>query len=396
MTPTAGGPHVFIVAGEASGDALGAALMRSLRARAPGIRFSGVGGEAMAGEGLASLFPLADIAIVGFNEVVARLPTVLRRIAATAEAAIAARPDVVVIIDSPDFTHRVARRIRAAAPAIPIVDYVSPTVWAWRPGRAKAMAAYVDRLMAVLPFEPAVHARLGGPPCFYVGHPLLGELDRIRPAAGERLPAGSGTPVLLVLPGSRRFEIARLGEDFGAAVAAVRERIGPLEVVLPAVAHLADGIETMVRSWPVTPTVVRGAAAKHAAFRRAHAAIAASGTVTLELALAGVPMIVAYRLDGFYRLLKHVNRFVPIAKVTSMVLPNIILGDNVVPELLDDAVTPGRLAEEAVRLLRPGAERERQLSAFARIDAAMALPDGRQPAEAAAEVVLGAIGCRSR
>lgn len=389
-----GSPRLFLVAGEASGDALGAALMRALRQAAPGVAITGVGGEGMRAEGLVPLFPMSDVAVFGMTEVVGRLPTILRRISVTARAAVAEKPDAVVIIDSPDFTHRVARRIRAAAPGIPIVDYVSPTVWAWRPGRARAMAAYVDHLMAILPFEPAVHARLGGPPCTYVGHPLLGILDRLRPAPGERTAPGEGRPVLLVLPGSRRSELARLGPDFGAAVARVREAVGDVEVLLPAVPHLADEVERMVDAWPVRPHVVHGTEAKHAAFRRAHAAIAASGTVTLELALAQVPMIVAYRLDGFYRALKQVNRFIPIARVASMVLPNILLGRNVVPELLDAEVTPANLADAAVALMRPGSERRTQLDAFASIDALMAVAGGRSPAEAAAAVVLAAAAGR--
>src|SRR4029077_16581806 len=180
------GISIFLIAGEESGDHLGASLMAAIQALAPGpVTFSGVGGGAMAERGLHSLFPLDDLAINGFSAIPARLPRILRRIREAADAVIAAQPDVLVIIDSPDFTHRVARRVRAVAPHIPIVDYVSPTVWAWRPGRAAAMRHYVDHVLALLPFEPDVHRRLGGPPCSYVGHPLIEEVAKLRRSAGE-------------------------------------------------------------------------------------------------------------------------------------------------------------------------------------------------------------------
>ena len=212
----AAGPHVFLVAGEESGDRLGAALMVALKQRSNGrVRFSGVGGARMAEQGMASLFPLGDLAIMGFAEIPARLPKILTRIRETADAVIAAKPDVLVIIDSPEFTHRVARRVRARAPSIPIVDYVCPSVWAWRPGRARAMRGYVDHVLALLPFEPAVMAKLGGPPCSFVGHPLSERVGEMRPNAEEARRRLADPPLLLVLPGSRNSEIRRLAGVFG-------------------------------------------------------------------------------------------------------------------------------------------------------------------------------------
>src|SRR4051794_14206544 len=256
---------IWIVAGEGSGDQLRAKLRRSLKDRlgADRLAFGGVGGPAMQREGVASLFPLEDIAVMGFTAVIARLPTILNRIARTADAVVAAKPDALVIIDSPDFTHRVGKRVRERAPEIPIIDYVSPSVWAWRPGRAPKMRVYVDHLLALLPFEPAAHLRLGGPPTTYVGHPLIERLSEIRPAPGERGGTGHKPIKLLVLPGSRRSEVSRLMEPFGAALALLQERSPhPFEVTIPAVRHLAQEIRTRTEAWSVKPTIVEGEAAK--------------------------------------------------------------------------------------------------------------------------------------
>ncbi len=379
----------FLVAAEESGDRLGAALMRALVAR-PGaaFRFSGVGGSAMEAEGLTSLFPIHGLSIIGVTAIPRRLPFILRRIRETATAVIAARPDVLVIIDSPDFTHRVARRVRAAMPDLPIVDYVSPSVWAWRPGRARAMRRYINQLLALLPFEPEVHARLGGPPCSYVGHPLIEELGRLRPNAAEAARRLADPPVVLVLPGSRHSEIGRLAGIFGAAVALTAERAGPIDLVLPTLPHLVDELVQLTKAWPVRPRIVVQADEKQAAFRNARAALAASGTVTLELALAGVPTVAAYRIP-------YVEYFLArrLIRVPSVILANLVLGENIVPELLQQDCTPDRLAGALAPLLRDTPERRRQLAAFERLDAIMQV--GRaSPSERAADIV--AMAARSR
>jgi lipid-A-disaccharide synthase len=375
---------VFIVAGEESGDQLGAGLMRAIRARRNEVRFVGVGGLRMAAEGLDPLFPVTDLSHHGLTAVFANLPLILRRIRKTVEAATVARPDVAVFIDSPDFNLRVAKRLRARAPQIPIVDYVSPTVWAWRPGRAAAMARYVDQLLAILPFEPEVHRRLGGPPTTYVGHPLVEKLDLLRPAPGERPLLGSGRPpILLVLPGSRRSEVSRLLAPFGAAVARLAAAHPGLEVVLPAVTHLRDTIVAGTAGWPVRPEIVDGETAKFAAFRRAHAALAASGTVTLELALSGVPMVVAYRLDPVARAFKW------LISVNSIVLANLVLGENAIPEFIDADATPEKLAAAVDPLLSETLARASQVRAFARLDELM-IPAGQGPSDQAAAIVLAA------
>ena len=376
---------VFIVAGEESGDVLGANLMRVLGERLGGkVRFVGVGGARMARGGLSSLFPASEISLHGLVEVIVRVPRLRRRIGEVAAAAIAADPDVLVLVDVPGFNLRVADRVRQMNPAIPIVDYVSPTVWAYFPGRARKMAAYVDRVMAVLPFEPAVHARLGGPPTVYVGHPLLERLQEFRPAPGERHPLGA-RPVLLVLPGSRRSEIRRLMDVFGEAVALIIQRFGPVEVVLPAVPHLATEIRERAGRWSTKPTIVEGEVAARAAFRRAHAALAASGTVTLELALAGVPLVVAYKTDPVVRVMTPFLK--ALSSVDSIALPNLIAGRKAVPEFINAAVRPGALANALIALLSDSSERRQQLAAFADVERAMAL-DAGTPSSNAADVVL--------
>ncbi len=374
--------RLFVVAGEKSGDLLGAKLMQALRRLAPDARIEGVGGEAMIREGLTSLFPLEDIAVMGFTSVIAHLPRLLKRIDETARAVVAAKPDALVIIDSPDFTHRVARKVRAMAPAIPIVDYVSPSVWAWRPGRAPAMRAYVDRVLALFPFEPAAHERLGGPPCVFVGHPLVEHLDELRPNAEEARERESDPAVFLLMPGSRRSEIERLMPVFGQVLHRVAQRGRRMEVILPAVAHLEGAIREELRSWPYKPQVVLGDQAKLAAFRRARAALVASGTATLELALAGVPMVVAYKVSRVEELAKH------FIDVHSIVLANLVLGENVVPEFIQRDCNEVALADALAPLFTHGAQRERQVAAFRDIDRALTPENGEAPSMAAARNVL--------
>ena len=265
---------IVLVAGEESGDQLGAPLMRALKERTGGrVRFAGVGGRAMAAEGLASPFPIDELAIIGFGAIPRQLPLILRRIRDTADLVVAAAPDALVIIDSPDFTHRVARRVRAAAPAIPIVDYVSPSVWAWRPGRARAMRGYVDHVLALLPFEPRAHQRLGGPPCSYVGHPLLEQLARLRPSPQEAARRLAGPPVVLAFPGSRGGEIRRLLATFGQALAVLADGPESPEIVLPTLPHLREPITADTADWPLRPRIVVDPDEKQAAFRVARAAL---------------------------------------------------------------------------------------------------------------------------
>jgi lipid-A-disaccharide synthase len=342
----------------------------------------------MAAEGVASLFPLSDIAVMGVTAVIPRLPVILRRIRETVAALAADPPDLLVVIDSPDFTHRVARGLRRRRPAVPIVDYVSPSVWAWRPGRARAMRGYVDRLLALLPFEPEVHRRLGGPPTFYVGHPLIQRLDELRPSPAEQAARDGPEPILLVMPGSRAVTLQRLLPIFAETVARAQQDAGPFRPVIPAVDHLVERIRAATADWAVRPEVVAGEAAKLAAFRRARAALVCSGTATLELALAQVPMVVAYRVSALEA------RFTRLVRVPSIVLPNLVLGENAIPEFLHHTASPERLAPALVGVLRDGPLRERQLAALRRLDELMLLEGGEQPAARAARLALELVQAR--
>lgn len=377
-----------LVAAEESGDVLGGALMVALKEQHPDTSFGGVGGRAMAGQGLQSPFDTSDLAIIGVASIPRKLPLILRRIRETADAVVAARPDALIIIDSPDFTHRVAHRVRKAAPNIPIINYAPPTVWAWRPGRARAMRAYVDEVLAILPFEPAAFVRLDGPHCTYVGHPLAERIGDLRPGAEEAKRRQASPPVVLVLPGSRGSEIRRLTAIFGSAIAKVADRAGPLDLVLPTLPHIAAQVAAATAHWPVRPHIVVGADEKYAAFRAARAALAASGTVTLELALAQVPMIAAYRIPAWEGAL-----FRMMASINTVILANLVLGENVVPEYLQSQCTADGLAAGLVSILAESPQRQRQLDAFGRLDTIMGL-GGEPPSTRAARAVLELIARR--
>jgi lipid-A-disaccharide synthase len=370
---------IYLVAGEESGDALGGALAHAFIARAGSeVQLAGVGGRAMAAAGIVSPFVIDDLSIIGIAGLARRLPTILRRIRETAAAVVAARPDALVIIDSPDFTHRVARRVRRRAPAIPILDYVSPTVWAWRPWRARAMRAYVDCVLAILPFEPAVYVELNGPPCLYVGHPLVERLAELRPNAEEAQRRRADPPVVLVLPGSRSSEIENLLPTFGAAIALLRARSGPMQLVLPTVAHLASRVRQGVAGWPVVPRVVVEPAEKWAAFRTARAALAASGTVTLELALAGVPTVAAYKVSLLAEIVMRLH-----SPLKTVILANLVIGEKIVPEFLQRDCRPEGLADALAPLLADTPERLRQIEGFGKLDHIMAVdtpPSGKAAA----------------
>lgn len=374
--------RLAIIVGEVSGDALGAKLIPELKMQAGhrDIDIIGTAGPAMSALGVQSFFPLEDIAVMGIVPVIKRLPLILKRIRETSDRVIAAKPDALIIIDSPDFTHRVAKRVKRALPDIPVLNYVSPSVWAWRSGRAKAMRNYIDHVLALLPFEPDAHKRLGGPKCTYVGHPLIEQLSILRPDDNETL-TRKNEKRILILPGSRRSEISRLMPIFKDVVARLRERDASLSFYLPAVDHLYSEVENAISDWPVKPVLLKGEDAKYKAFREARAALAASGTVTLELALSQVPMVVAYRVS----MIESLFRF--LINVPTIVLPNLIVGHRPIPEFIQEHCTVENLDNSLSGLIADEGVRSHQLAAFADLDHLMQIGDER-PSERAARVIF--------
>ncbi|MDF1846114.1 MAG: lipid-A-disaccharide synthase [Parvibaculaceae bacterium] len=381
--------HVMLVVGETSGDTLGAALMTSVReVLGDKVRFSGVGGPRMEAEGLSSIFPMTDIAVMGPREVIPRLPLILRRMSETTRHAVETRPDLVVIIDSPDFTHTVAKRIHKKAPEIPIANYVSPSVWAWRRGRAKAMATYLRKVLALLPFEPAFFRAEAGLDCEYVGHPAIEKIASPEEGATFREQKGiePDAPVLLALPGSRTNEVKRLIGLMGETAAQVAAHHKGLRVVIPVVPHVQDLVVQAVKDWPIEPVLAFGDDEKRGAFAATTAAIAASGTVSLELGLAGIPMVVAYKIDPIAAW--TVSRFL---KVPTVVLVNLILDRPAVKEFLQHNCKSEDLSTALIPLIGDTKERQQALVDLAEMRELMGV-GGPSPSIRAANVVLQMLG----
>jgi lipid-A-disaccharide synthase len=374
----------MIVCGEPSGDALGAQLMAGLKALAGNrICFTGVGGLAMGREGFESLYPLDATAVMGLREVVPAIPAILRRVKQAVEFAIKTRPDVVVVIDSPDFTHRVAQGIKARDASIRTVDYVAPQVWASRAYRARKMAGYFDLVLALFPFEVPFFEKYGLKAAF-VGHPVIERAKKI--SGGEALRARLGiaadAPLLALLPGSRTSEIRFILPVFCAAVEIIAKTIPGLVTVLPTVPHVAAKVREATQGWPTPLHITESEADKYAAFHAANAALAASGTVTAELALAHTPMVVGYKVGG---LTFFLSKFLMTVKHITLI--NILLGREAVPEFLQSRATPQNLAAAVERLLRDADARAAQIEAMKEFAAALGEGD-EAPSQRAARVLL--------
>lgn len=383
---------IAVIAGEVSGDLLGADLVAALKQRHSGpIELIGVGGEALQGQGLRSLFDFSELSIMGITQVLSKLPRLIRLISVTSEAIIAAKPDLLLIVDSPDFTHRVARKVRKRLPDLPVVNYVCPSVWAWKEDRAKAMLPYVDEVLAVLPFEPDVMQRLGGPKTHFIGHRLAShpEVQRVRSARRGRSPKATGeSRTILLLPGSRGAEITQLLPVFGAAMEEFVSRNGETRFLLPTVPRQEARVREITAAWPIRPEILIGDQAKWQAFEEADAAIAASGTVILELALAYVPVVSTYKGDWIIRMLA--NRI----KVWTGALPNLIVDYAVVPEYFNDVLRPASLVRWAERLSTGTPQQQAMLAGYDDVWSRLqtALPAG----EAGAELVLSLLRQRGR
>ncbi len=374
---------VMVSAGEPSGDALGAGLIAELRRLHPGIRIVGVGGPAMRAQGLISFFDIAEITVMGIAEVLPKIRTIFRRIRQVADFALRVKPDVVVLIDSGDFHHRVARRIKAADPGLKIVKYVSPQVWASRPGRAAGMKTYLDHILCLLPFEPAFYEPYGLPATF-VGHPALERAALV--TGGERLKKRLGIApeqkVLCVLPGSRRLEVTHLLPAFRGAVEIVARETPGLVCVLPTVANVEARVRAGSQGWPTPLHILPAGEDRYAAFDTADAALAASGTVTTELAVAGVPMVVAYKVGAVTAAIW--KRLVSVAHIT---IANLVIGRRAIPEFIQEQATAAALAAALTPLLLdPAAAAEQKAALTEAVDKMGTKGDG--PSRRAAEAVL--------
>jgi lipid-A-disaccharide synthase len=333
---------LYLIAGEPSGDRLGAALMAGLKALSPGVEFHGIGGPLMQAEGMVSLFPMEELSIMGLVEVLPKYRALKRRMAEAAADALACQPAALITIDSPDFCLRVAALVKQSRPDLRTIHYVAPSVWAWRPGRAAKMARHIDHVLALLPFEPP-YMQAAGMTCAFVGHPVVSE-----PLASPEecaVMAGEG-PLLLALPGSRKGEVSRLCPVFGATIARLKARHPTLRVVLPTVRGVEPLVRELTRDWAVAPQIITDAALKRAAFAMADVALAASGTVSLELAANDCPMVIAYDMN---RLTLWLMRSA--ARVDTVTLVNLVSETRVVPEFIGARCQPDLIAPALEALL---------------------------------------------
>lgn len=375
---------VMLVCGEPSGDRLGAELMAGLKTLAgDDVRIVGVGGPAMTEQGLDSLFPLDDTAVMGLREVVPRIPAILRRVREASDFAVRTAPDAVVCIDSPDFTHRIAQRLKRIAPQIRTVNYAAPQVWASRSYRARKMARYFDLVLALLPFEAPFFAAHGLRAAF-VGNPVIERAAQVK--GGDSLRARLGISpnamVLVLLPGSRMNEVRLLLPPYREAAARLNAQIPGLVCLLPTVDHVSAYVRERARDWPVPLHILESDADKYAAFDAARAAIAASGTVTTELALAGTPIVVAYRLGALtYALVR------PFVRVKHIALANILLDRAAIPEFIQSACTGEALANAVLPLLTAESARARQRNDLAEAVAKLG-GGGEAPSLRAARALL--------
>jgi lipid-A-disaccharide synthase len=383
-------PLIFIVSGETSGDNLAGRLMAALKRETGGrIRFAGVGGPQSERQGLASLFPMGDLSVMGLAEVLPHLPRLLRRINETARAARELKPDAVVTVDSPGFCLRLAHHLRGSG--IPVIHYVAPQLWAWGPFRAKKLKKRLDHIMALLPFEVPFFAQYGIP-ATYVGHPAIdaGAEHGDGPAFRARHKISVDTPLLCVLPGSRAGEVRRMLPVFGEAVALLKQKHPDLRIVIPAVDSVAGLVRDMTKDWPLPVLLVSDMAERFDVFAASNAAMAKSGTVTLELALAGVPMVVAYRISPTSAFI--VRRMGVAVEHASLV--NLLLGRQVVPEFLQEECTGANIAEGVDEILSSETVRAAQQKDFAAVVKALGSPTP-SPSERAAKVVLDIVQGRA-
>lgn len=377
--------RLFLVAGEHSGDNLGGRLMESLSRRSQGsISFAGIGGPAMAAQGLKSLFPLSELALMGLAEILPHLPRLMRRLKETEAEIRRLKPDLVVTIDSPGFTLRLAERLQGSG--IPVYHYVAPQLWAWRPERGHKLAGRVNRILALLPFEPEFFARFGVP-CDFVGHPVLesGADQGDAKAFRARHDLASDKPLVTVLLGSRAGEVRRHLPHFGQALTKLAGSHPDLAVALVTVESLAGEVSASTKDWPCKRILVTNSAEKFDAFAASRAALTKSGTVNLELALAGLPMVVCYRVNPVTAFMA--KRLLTVGRVS---LVNILAEKHLVPELLQEDCNGIRIAQELGSLLDDEGRRQEQMAGFREVVTRLGA-EGPKPSERAAAVILEAL-----
>lgn len=381
-------PHIFILAGEPSGDLIGARLMQALRrqGRADGIKFSGVGGLRMREQGLDSLFPMEELSLMGFTEVLPHIPRLLGRLAQTKRAILRSRPDMALTIDSPGFSLRLQERLRGQN--LTRVHYVAPQVWAWRQGRAAKLGRKIDHLLTLLPFESRFFKRYGLP-CSFVGHPIIEEAERRGdgPRFRRRYDLPADAPVICLLPGSRRTEITMHMPILKEVVNRLWKHVPRLRMILPTLPSVAPAIRDMVQDWPISPLILEERADRFDAYAASRFAIAASGTVALELALAGTPHITIYKTGNLTAWLAK-----RLVKVDHVNLVNLILGRSAVPELLLEDCTPGRIMVHARRLFEDDEMHQDQQTALAEVITSLKGTGPDKPSDQAARCVLNLLG----
>ncbi len=375
--------HIMIIAGETSGDALGADLMQALKQQNSDVLVTGIGGPKMTEQGMASIFPMSEIAVMGLKEILPRLPELFKRVDEAVEHALASEPDVMVLIDSPEFNHRVAKRVKAQRPEIKILCYVAPHVWAWRRGRARKMRRYFDAVMAFLPFEPDVFAANNGPPCHFVGHPIVDRLEALEPLPDfmKKHRIKKNQQLLTVLPGSRVSEVKELVPVFGQVVKRLHNRIDNLRPIIPLVPHMADMVREKTAQWPGKPIYIEDEAEKFAAFHASRAALASSGTATMELALAGLPTVVGYNMGLMGDFLMR------IMPVPSVVLVNLILDEPAMPEFLQDRCTADEIMPVMQKMFEDDTVNAHYRNVLSRFRPEMR-QKGERPADRAAGLTL--------
>ncbi len=370
-----------MLTGEASGDALGASILKVFNDRNIAWQSGGLAGPKMQEMGARSLFDITQLSVMGITAVLARLPKIIGLVKKTVKDIRQFQPDVILLIDSPDFNYAVAKRIKKTHPHIPVIKYICPSVWAWRQGRAKKMTAYVDHVLAVLPFEPKLMKKLGGPATTYIGHPLTLELADIRRKNNS---APGVPPNLLVLPGSRKGEVVRLLPIINKTLTIMQERGFKFDAVLPAVEHLAETIEQQIANWPIKPKLVIGNKAKKEAFAKADFALACSGTVMLELGFYAIPTVSIYKLDRLGFIVRYM------VKAWTACLPNLITDKIVIPELFEEYANPQILARLLEELGQKGPKRDAQLLGFKQMRAIMC--EEINSSEKAASIILQMTG----